>query len=105
MPVSHQKLEDPSEIRASPTVNGHKLRQGLRKHREHHEACALRRKNGVSYEISVERQRTEMLNRKYMDNLRQQQALSGRAEEPKGKDQNGLSFEADNSLFVSLYYV
>ena len=103
MPVSRQKAEDPSEIGASPPLNGHTLEHTLRRHKKYHKVCALNRKNGTSFEINRERQRTEMLNRKYFDNLRQQQqALSGRIEEPRAREQNGTTpFEADASVFVS----
>ena len=103
MPVSRQKAEDPTEIGASPPLNGHTLQHALRRHKRHHEVCAVRRKNGTSFEINRERQRTELLNRKYFDNLRQQQALTGRIEEPRAtKDQNGTApFDGDTSVFVS----
>ena len=103
MPVSRQKTEDPCEIGASPPLNGHTLGHTFRRYKDYHKACVLSRKNGVSFEINRERQRTEMLNRKYCETLRQQQALSGRIEEPRPKEQqNGSTpFETDATLFVS----
>ena len=100
MPVSRQKAEDPCEIGASPPLNGHTLEHTIRRYRDYHKVCVLSRKNGVSFEINRERQRTEMLNRKYCDNLRQQQALSGRIE-AKDQQNGSTPFEADATIFVS----
>ena len=107
MPVSRQKAEDSSEIGAAPPLNGHTLDRSFIRHKKHHRLCEITRKNGASFEINRERQRTDMLNRKYFDNLRQQQALSGRVEEPRAaaKEQNGSAahFEPDGAAgFVSL---
>jgi hypothetical protein len=103
MPVSRQKVEDASEIRANPPLNGHALDRTFRRYKKYHRLCEINRKNGASFEINRERQRTEMLNRKYFDNLRQQQALSGRIDEPRAvKEQNGSPhFESDTASFVS----
>ena len=101
MPVSRQKAEDPSEIVDAPPLNVETLEYTVSQFKKHHEDCALRRKNGISYEIHAEQQRTELLKRKYFDNLRQQQALSGRIEEPRVKEQAGGPFEADH-IFVSV---
>ena len=91
MPVSRQKAEDLAEIGASAPLNGHTLDRTFRRYKRHHRLCEINRKNGASYEINRETQRTEMLNRKYFDNLRQQQALSGRIDEPRAtkEQQNG----------------
>ena len=103
--MSRQKVEEPSEIGAAPPLNGHRLGRNVRVYEKHHLLSAFNRKNGTSFEISREKQRTEMLNRKYFDNLRQQQALSGRIDEPRAttKEQNGstASFETDAATFVS----
>ena len=102
MPVSRQKLDDPSDIGASPPLNGHTLDRTFQRYKRYHRLCEVNRKNGTSFEINRERQRTEMLNRKYFDNLRQQQqALSGRIDEPRSsKEQNGSAhLEGD---FVSI---
>ena len=89
MPVSRQKPED-AEMGVSPPLNGHTLDRTLRRYKKYHRRCEVIRKNGTSFEINRERQRTEMLNRKYFDNLRQQQALSGRIDEPRSaKEQPG----------------
>lgn len=46
-----------------------------------------------------------MLSRKYFDNLRQQQALSGRVDDPRAKDQNGAApYDTDGTIFVSRVY-
>ena len=101
MPVSRQKAEDASEVVAAPPLNGHTLDRTFRRYKKYHRFCEIQRKNGASFEISREKQRTEMLNRKYFDNLRQQQALSGRVDEPRttAKEQNGSTgrFEADGA--------
>lgn len=102
MPVSRQKAEDLSDIGASPPLNGHTLEHTLRRHKKYHSRCVVSRKNGTSFEINRERQRSEMLNRKYFDNLRQQQALSGRIDEPRAKEQNGTApYDTDGTIFVS----
>lgn len=84
MPVSSakQKAEDPGDIQPSPPLNGSRQREIREQFRRHHTACKERRANGVSYEIRVEAMHTEALQRKYFDNLRQQQAISGRLEGP-----------------------
>lgn len=86
MPVSSakQKAEDPGDIQPSPPLNGSRLRERVEQYRHHHTICKERRANGVSYEIRVEAMHTEALQRKYFDNLRQQQAISGRLEGPGG---------------------
>lgn len=103
MPVSRQKAEDQSEIGASPPLNGHTLDRTFRAYKEYHTLCALNRKNGTSYEIDRERRRTEMLNRKYCDNLRQQQALSGRLDDSRPtQNGSGPPFETEEATtFVS----
>lgn len=96
--MSRQKAEDASEMGAPPPLNGHTLDRTLHRYKKYHRQCELNRKNGTSFEIDRERQRTEMLNRKYFDNLRQQQALSGRIDEPRAtkEQQNGSAHvEAD----------
>ena len=50
--------------------------QRLHIFRAHHEKCTARRKNTLSYELRQENQRTEWLKRKYVDSVRQQQAIS-----------------------------
>lgn len=90
MPVSRQKADDPSEIGASPPLNCQTADRTLHRYKKYQRLSEVNRKNGVSFEINRERQRTEMLNRKYFDNLRQQQALTGRIDEPRpSKEQNG----------------
>jgi Mg-chelatase subunit ChlI len=54
-------------------LNGNTLRRTLEEYRAHHQACAVRRRNGLEYELRVEAQRTEWLTRKFMDGVRQQQ--------------------------------
>lgn len=54
-------------------LNGNTLRRTLEEFRAHHQACAVRRRNGLEYELRVEAQRTEWLTRKFMDGVRQQQ--------------------------------
>ena len=78
MPSVRQKVEEASETQTASPLNGNTLRQTVELFHAHHEACAVRRKNGVNYEIRVEIERSKMLKRKYIDNLRQQQALTGR---------------------------
>lgn len=75
--VSKHKAEDTGEIQVGPPLNGNTLPRTLDLFHKHHETCSKRRKNGVSYEIRVEAQRSEWLTRKYLDSLRQQQALQG----------------------------
>ena len=75
--VSKQKAEEAGEIQVGPPLNGNTLPRTLEIYHQHHESCSNRRKNGVSYEIRVETQRSDWLSRKYFDNLRQQQALQG----------------------------
>ena len=95
MPVSaKQKVEDPGEIQASPPLNGNRIRETVGAFRQHHDKCLRRRANGVSYEIKVETIRTEGLRRKYLDNLRQQQAISGRIETPSSS-RSHLSSSSD----------
>ena len=81
MPVSSiKKVEDPGETQATPPLNGSRLREKVEQFRQHHANCSSRRANGVSHEIRVEAMHTERLQGKYFDNLRQQQAISGRVE-------------------------
>lgn len=81
--VRQQKVEEASEIQAGPPLNGNTLPHALKLFHNHHEQCSGRRRNGVNYEIRVEFERTKWLKRKYMDNLRQQQALTGRLDGPR----------------------
>ncbi len=97
MPVVRQKAEEASEIQAGPPLNGNTLHHTLDLFHNHHELCSERRKNGVNYEISVEFERTKWLKRKYMDNLRQQQALTGRLDGPRAQ-LNSSSESADGSM-------
>lgn len=94
--VKQQKPEpplycDPLHVAAAsqalsyhPPLNGNALPQTLEVYRIHHQACSLRRKNGLSYEIRLEAQHSEWLSRKYFDGLRQQQAISGRLDQQQG---------------------
>ncbi len=94
MPVVRQKAEvEASEIQAGPLLAGNTLPHTLELFRNHHQYCSGRRKNGVSYEVRVEFERTKWLKRKYMDNLRQQQALTGRLEGPRAQ----LSSSSDST--------
>ena len=101
MPVSRHKADDQTDNGEAPPMNAEILEYTVDKFRRHHEACTFRRKNGTCYEMHAEHQRTEVLKRKYFDNLRQQQALSGRIDEPRGKEQSGAAFENDH-IFVSI---
>lgn len=56
------------------------IHQKLHIFRVHHQKCAARRKHALSYELRQENQRTEWLRRKYLDSIRQQQAVSARVE-------------------------
>lgn len=55
------------------------IHQRLQIFRAHHQKCAARRRNALGYELRQENQRTEWLKRKYMDSVRQQQAVSASA--------------------------
>lgn len=56
------------------------IQQSLHIFSTHHQKCAARRKNALSYELRQEKQRTEWLKSKYVDSVRQQQVLSGRVD-------------------------
>ena len=98
MPVVKQKGED--SVVTQDELLECTLQRTLDICGKHHEGCSKRRRNGVSYEIRVERQRSEWLTRKYVDNLRQQQALSGRLEVPARPHLSSSSDSADNMVSI-----
>ena len=100
--VTKPKLEALGEIQVGgPPLNGSSIGQSLAVYRRHHETCSMRRKDGVSYEIRLEADKTEWLKRKYLDNLRQQNALSGRLDSSHRSQLESDSTEPTNSSMVS----
>lgn len=72
-----------------PPLNGNTLRHTLEEFRAHHQACAVRRRHGLEYELRVEAQRTEWLTRKFMDGVRQQQPAASSSSSSSGGQQQG----------------
>ena len=52
---------------------GTSLQESLLKFKEHHRSCAIRRQVGAAFEARLETQRTDLLTRKYMDTVGQEQ--------------------------------
>lgn len=55
---------------------GTSLQESFLKFKEHHRSCAIRRQVGAAFEARLESQRTDLLTRKYMETVGQEQGTT-----------------------------